>query len=120
MNNFKVMMNGIIKENPTFVLLRYVSYIGYDFVGHQWYGYGTGYHVRFDLLECGDLFNQEPDSGYGAYPVVYRGDRIFRNLASNGDAGIRAGTVRYARTFHPVDCSELYCVGTCRSIRRQE
>ena len=120
MNNFKVMMNGIIKENPTFVLLLGMCPTLVRLRQYQWYGYGTGYHVRIDLLECGDLFNQEPDSGYGAYPVVYRGDRVFRNLASNGDAGIRAWTVRYARTFHPVDCSELYCVGTCRSIRRQE
>ena len=46
MNNFKVMMNGIIKENPTF---------GYYFIGYQRHGYGTGHHVRADLLERGDL-----------------------------------------------------------------
>ena len=35
MNNFKVLMNGIVKENPTFVLLfGYVSYAGYYLFCH--------------------------------------------------------------------------------------
>ena len=42
MNNFKVMMNGIIKENPTFVLLLGMCPT-------------LGHHVRADLLERGDL-----------------------------------------------------------------
>ena len=40
MNNFKVLMNGIVKENPTFVLLL---------------GYGTGYYVCADLFKRGNL-----------------------------------------------------------------
>ena len=56
MNNFKVMMNGIIKENPTFrAPAGYVSYVGYYFICYQWYGYGAGYDVRTDLFECGHL-----------------------------------------------------------------
>ena len=43
MNNFKVLMNGIIKENPTFCApAGMCPTIGYNFFGHQWYGYGTG------------------------------------------------------------------------------
>ena len=113
MNNFKVMMNGIIKENPTFVLLLGMCpTLGTTSSAIN----GMG----IDLLECGDFFNKEPDSGHGAYPIVYCGDRILRDLASNGDAGLRAGTVCYTRSFHSVDCSELYCTGTCRSLRCQE
>ena len=49
------MMNGIIKENPIFVLLLGMSYTGYDIIGNQRYGYGTGHYVRPDLLERGNF-----------------------------------------------------------------
>ena len=51
MNNFKVLMNGIIKENPTFSAPAwYVSYVRHYFVCYQWYGYGIGYNVRAHLF----------------------------------------------------------------------
>ena len=47
MNNFKVLMNGIVKENPTFVLLLGMC--------PTLYGYGTGYYVCADLFKRGNL-----------------------------------------------------------------
>ena len=56
MNNFKVLMNGIVKENPTFVLLLGMCpTLGYNFFCHQRYGYGTGYYVCTDLFKRGNL-----------------------------------------------------------------
>ena len=98
MNNFKVMMNGIIKENPTFVLLLGMCpTLGTTSSAIN--GMGMGLATMFVLI-CSNVVissNQEPDSGYGAYSVVHCGDRILRNLAANGDAGLRACTVCYAR-----------------------
>ena len=62
MNNFKVLMNGIVKENPTFVLLLGMCPTGNHFFGHQWYGYGIGNHVCVDLFECSNFVYQESDS----------------------------------------------------------
>ena len=53
MNNFKVLMNGIVKENPTFVLLLGMCPC------HQRYGYGTCYNVRAYLFKHCNLFYQE-------------------------------------------------------------
>lgn len=48
MSNLKILMNGIITENPTFVLLiRYVSYLGNDLFGHQRHEYGIGYECSY-------------------------------------------------------------------------
>ena len=100
MNNFKVMMNGIIKENPTFVLLLGMCpTLGTTSSAIN--GMGMGLATMFVLI-CSNVVislikNLIPDMV--RIPSFYRGDRVFRNLASNGDAGIRAGTVRYARTF---------------------
>ena len=41
MNNFKVLMNGIIKENPTFVLLLH----------------GIGHDIRARMFQRGNFFN---------------------------------------------------------------
>ena len=82
MNNFKVMMNGIIKENPTFVLLLGMCpTLGTTSSAIN--GMGMGLATMFVLI-CSNV------------------------------------VISLIKTFHPVDCSELYCVGTCRSIRRQE
>ena len=62
MNNFKVLMNGIVKENPTFVLLLGMCPTLGTIFCHQWYGYGTGNHVCVDLFECGNFIYQESDS----------------------------------------------------------
>ena len=60
MNNFKVLMNGIVKENPTFVLLLGMCpTFGYNIFCHQRYGYGTCYNVRSYLFKHCNLFYQE-------------------------------------------------------------
>ena len=45
MNNFKVLMNGIVK-----------AYFGYNIFCHQRYGYGTCYNVRAYLFKHCNLF----------------------------------------------------------------
>ena len=61
MNNFKVLMNGIVKENPTFVLLLGMCpTLGTTSSAIN--GYGTGNHVCVDLFECGNFIYQESDS----------------------------------------------------------
>mgnify|MGYP000706608582 CR=1 FL=1 len=56
MNNFKVMNErDYQRESYVCTPARYVSYVGYYFIGYQRHGYGTGHHVRADLLERGDL-----------------------------------------------------------------
>ncbi len=51
MNNFKVLMNGIVKENPTFVLLLGMCpTLGTTLFCHQWYGDGIGYGFCINLF----------------------------------------------------------------------
>ena len=51
MNNFKVLMNGIIKENPTFVLLLGMCpTLGTTSSAINGMGSGIGYNVRAHLF----------------------------------------------------------------------
>lgn len=51
MNNFKVLMNGIVKENPHVCTpFGYVSYIRNNIFCHQWYGDGIGYGFCINLF----------------------------------------------------------------------
>ena len=63
-----------------------MSYTGYDIIGNQRYGYGTGHYVRPDLLERGNFIYQESDSGYGTHPFIYRGDRVIRDTVADDNA----------------------------------
>ena len=62
MNNFKVLMNGIVKENPTFVLLLGMCpTLGTTSSAIN--GMGMGLATMFvDLFECGNFIYQESDS----------------------------------------------------------
>ncbi len=51
MNNFKVLMNGIVTENPTFVLLLGMCpTLGTTSSAINGMGMGLGNHVRVDLF----------------------------------------------------------------------
>ena len=63
MNNFKVLMNGIVKENPTFVLLLGMCpTLGTTSSAINGMGMGLATIVRPDLLERGNFIYQESDS----------------------------------------------------------
>ena len=95
MNNFKVMMNGIIKENPTFVLLLGMCpTLGTTSSAIN--GMGMGLATMFVLI-CSNV-------------VI---SSIKNLIAPDGDAGLRAGFVCHTGAFHPVDRSKLYRAGTC-------
>ena len=60
MNNFKVLMNGIVKENPTFVLLLGMCpTLGTTSSAIN--GMGMGLATMF-VFECGNFIYQESDS----------------------------------------------------------
>ena len=116
MNNFKVMMNGIIKENPIFVLLLGMC----PTLGTTSSAINGMGMVLPDLLERGNFIYQESDSGYGTHPFIYRGDRVIRDTVADDNASIRARSVCYSRSFHSADRSKLYRIGTCGSFRSEE
>ena len=63
MNNFKVLMNGIVKENPTFVLLLGMCpTLGTTSSAINGMGMGLATTVCVDLFECGNFSYQESDS----------------------------------------------------------
>ena len=115
MNNFKVLMNGIVKENPTFVLLLGMCpTLGTTSSAIN--GMGMGLATMFVLI-CSNVVmslikNLIPDT----HSVIHCGNRVFCDFASDGDAGLCPWIVCYIRAFYSVDCCELYCIGTCRSI----
>ena len=104
MNNFKVLMNGIVKENPTFVLLLGMCpTLGTTSSAIN--GMGMGLATMFVLI-CSNV-------------VI----SLIKNLIPDMvriPSSICTRTVRYIGTFYSIDCCELHCVGTCRSICSQE
>ena len=119
MNNFKVLMNGIVKENPTFVLLLGMCpTLGTTSSAIN--GMGMGLATMFVLI-CSNVVislikNLIPDMvRIPSFIVV-----IASFVTSDGNASICTRTVRYIGTFYSIDCCELHCVGTCRSICSQE
>ena len=108
MNNFKVMMNGIIKENPIFVLLLGMCpTLGTTSSAIN--GMGMGLATMFVLI-CSNVVissikNLIPD---------------IRDTVADDNASIRARSVCYPRSFHSADRSKLYRIGTCGSFRSEE
>ena len=81
MSNLKILMNGIITENPTFVLLLGMCPT-------------LGYDVRIDLLEYRDLRLEKRNPRLGAYPGIYRCDRDVRDRSADVHGSIRSGFIR--------------------------
>lgn len=68
MSNLKILMNGIITENPTFVLLLGMCpTLGTTSSSDEWYEYGTCNHVRVDLFQHGHISIEKCNPGYGPY-----------------------------------------------------
>ena len=108
MNNFKVMMNGIIKENPTFVLLLGMCpTLGTTSSAIN--GMGMGLATMFVLI-CSNVVIS---SIKNLIPDMVRIPSFIVVIAPDGDAGLRAGFVCHTGSFHPADRGKLYRAGTC-------
>ena len=114
-------MNGIVKENPTFVLLLGMCpTLGTTSSAIN--GMGMGLATMFVLI-CSNVVislikNLVPDMV--RIPIFRGRDCFVCDFASNGDASLRTCTVCHIGIVHPADCGELYFAGTCRSICREE
>ena len=111
------MMNGIIKENPTFVLLLGMCpTLGTTSSAIN--GMGMGLATMFVLI-CSNVVisaikNLIPDMvRIPSFIVVIAS---FVTLLANGDASLRSCIVCHTGLVHSVDCGELYRIGTCRSL----
>jgi Na+-translocating ferredoxin:NAD+ oxidoreductase RnfA subunit len=92
MSNLKILMNGIITENPTFVLLLGMC----PTLGTTSSAINgmSGYDVRIDLLEYRDLRLEKRNPRLGAYPGIYRCDRDVRDRSADVHESIRSGFIR--------------------------
>ena len=75
MKNLRILFNGLIKENPTFVLLLGMC----PTLGTTSSAYLFQFHY---------LMHQEVDTRHGAYPLVYRGHSIIGNHSSDAYQGL--------------------------------
>ena len=57
MNKLSIILKGIIKENPTFVLVLGMC----PTLGNEWYGYGCCYYGSAYYVELCDFVHQEFD-----------------------------------------------------------
>ena len=74
MNNFKVLMNGIVKENPTFVLLLGMCpTLGTTSSAINGMGMGLATMFVLILFECGNFIYQESDSDMVRIPAFICG-----------------------------------------------
>ena len=95
MNNLKVLVNGIIKENPTFVLLLGMCPT-LGTTSSALNGMGMGLATMF-VLVCSNV-------------VI----SAIKNLIP--DMGLRARIVCHVGTFHSPYRGELHRAGACRSF----
>ena len=117
MNNFKVLMNGIVKENPTFVLLLGMCpTLGTTSSAIN--GMGMGLATAFVLI-CSNVVisaikNLIPDMvRIPAFVVVIASFVTLLQM-------IMQAYVCDVRLIYSVDCGKLYPAGTCRSFCRQK
>ena len=114
MNNFKVLMNGIIKENPTFVLLLGMCPT-LGTTSSALNGMSMGLATTF-VLVCSNVVislikNLIPDMVRIPAFIV-----VIASFVTALHAGIRTRHLCHIGLVHPFDCGELYHSGTCRSI----
>ena len=103
--------NGIIKENPTFVLmLGMCPTLAVTTTATNGVGIFQPDHFRA----------AEDYSGPGKNPGIYRYRGIVSYYRSVAFAGICAESVQFAGYFHPADRGKLYHPGSCRGICGQE
>ena len=98
------MMNGIIKENPIFVLLLGMCpTLGTTSSAIN--GMGMGLATMFVLI-CSNV-------------VISSIKNLIPDMVRI-PSSIRARSVCYPRSFHSADRSKLYRIGTCGSFRSEE
>ena len=120
MNNFKVLMNGIVKENPTFVLLLGMCpTLGTTSSAIN--GMGMGLATAFVLI-CSNVVisaikNLIPDMvRIPAFVVVIASFVTLLQMIMQAYVPALYATLG----FHPIDRSKLYSAGTCRSFCSKE
>ena len=114
MNNFKVLMNGIIKENPTFVLLLGMCPT-LGTTSSALNGMSMGLATTF-VLVCSNVVislikNLIPDMVRIPAFIV-----VIASFVTALQMCIRTRHLCHIGLVHPFDCGELYHSGTCRSI----
>ena len=94
MSNLKILMNGIITENPTFVLLLGMCpTLGTTSSAIN--GMSMGLATMFvDLLEYRDFRLEKRNPRLGAYPGIYRCDRDVRDRSADVHGSVRPGFIR--------------------------
>lgn len=121
MNNLKVLTSGIIKNNPTFVLvLGMCPTLGTTTSAENGFGMGVATMAVLILsnLVISLIKNLIPDKV--RIPGFYRGDRIVRDHYLYADAGVCPGVVCQSGRIHSADRGELHHPGTCGGIRLEE
>lgn len=121
MNNLKVLTSGIIKNNPTFVLvLGMCPTLGTTTSAENGFGMGVATMAVLILsnLVISLIKNLIPDKV--RIPAFIRGDRIVRDHYLYADAGVCPGVVCQSGRIHSADRGELHHPGTCGGIRLEE
>ena len=80
--------NGIIKENPTFVLMLGMCPTGYHHICNQWYRNGTYYNSDPCSIQLNDLSSEKLYSGQSAYACIYRSCCFLCNSCTASFTGI--------------------------------
>ena len=117
MNNFKVLMNGIVKENPTFVLLLGMCpTLGTTSSAIN--GMGMGLATMFVLI-CSNVVislikNLVPDMV--RIPIFVVVIASFVTLLQMVMQAYVPALYATPRIVYPLDCGKLYLAGTCRSF----
>lgn len=89
MNKLRIIYNGLVVENPTFVLLLGMCpTLGTTGSAMNGMSMGLATMGVFHLFQYRYLGNQEPRARQGAYPGVYCRDCHIRDAASDDDAGL--------------------------------
>ena len=84
MSNMKVLMNGIIKENPTFVLLLGMCpTLGTTSSALNGMSMGLATMFVLDLFQYGYFSLEEPDPRHGTYSGLYCRNRYIRNRGTD-------------------------------------
>lgn len=121
MNKLQLILKGIVKENPTFVLvLGMCPTLGTTTSAANGFGMGVATMAVLILsnIVISLIKNFIPDKV--RIPGLHRGDRVVRDHRADAHAGLRAGVVRHVGRLHPAHCRELHHSGPCRGLRLEE
>ena len=121
MNKLNIILSGIVRNNPTFVLvLGMCPTLGTTTSAGNGMGMGlaTMAVLIMSNLVISLIKNIIPDKG--AHPGVHRRDRLVRDRGRNADESLHAAPVRGTGRLHPADRGELHYSGACRGFRLEE